>query len=85
MFSLLTMELEKYDTNIVVSSINNLEKKIIQSKDINNKKQTKICVNIRNELNEYRLNNSIFNPAKNSPPNAWQIRLESRIKNLHAN
>ena len=34
---------------------------------------------------ECKLDNNIFDPSKNSPPNPWLQKLESRIKDYYTN
>tara|TARA_B110001452_G_scaffold267529_1_gene277872 strand:+ start:2219 stop:2551 length:333 start_codon:yes stop_codon:yes gene_type:complete len=96
MVSLLTEELNMYDfSNITNNKIiskninnNNIKCKYDNTKNDEIKttinKTTNKAININKAINnEYSLNIHIFNPAKNSPPNYWQYRLENRIKYLN--
>lgn len=48
--------------------------------EINNKKNIKINVNQKNQLN-YELQNNFFDPNSGSPPNYFISKLLTRIKN----
>lgn len=90
MCSLLSIELNKYNSNIksidnntfnsvsyvkeITNNINN-----IKNKNKNNIDNANNAININNE---YKLDKDSFNPSKNSPPSEWQIRLQNRLKNL---
>lgn len=78
MYSLLTEELNKYDSlaknNIIEKKTIIIDNKIttnIEEPSNNENKKNEICLNIHN-----------FNPLKNSPPSLWQFRLLNRINSL---
>lgn len=50
--------------------------------NIHDKKNNFLNKKFKKNTIECKLNNSIFNPTKNSPINNWQFRLIKRINNL---
>ena len=89
MNSLLTSELINYISNPKYNSnINNINIPIVNytnkniSYDISS---NNIDENNLYLFNEYKLNNFYFNPNKNSPPDEWRFRLQSRIKKFNNN
>lgn len=82
---------DNINSNIYLKDINSsfISKKINNSfisKKINNEKKGSFK-NLQEliETKEYRLNSNIFDPAKNSPPNEWELRLQNRLKILNCN
>ena len=78
MKSLLSKEID--NLNINSYNKNNFKFKIYNL-DKNTSNNTKNNNTLNNDA-ECKLNIHNFNPMKNSPPNNWQIRLESRLKNI---
>tara|TARA_B100000035_G_C20575858_1_gene368952 strand:- start:110 stop:382 length:273 start_codon:yes stop_codon:yes gene_type:complete len=88
MSSLLSLEIINYN-NTIINNINNNHKnndKLLNyvKKNLYDISGNNFEYNI-NLYNEYKLNNFYFNPNKNSPPDEWCFRLESRIKKFKNN
>ena len=73
---------DNINSNIYLKDINSL----FISKKINDEKKGSFK-NLQEllDIKEYRLNSNIFDPAKNSPPNEWELRLQNRLKILNCN
>ena len=73
---------DNMNSNIYLKDINTS----FISKKINNEKKGSFK-NLQEliDVKEYRLNSNIFDPAKKSPPNEWELRLQNRLKILNCN